>query len=52
MFVAMERVTYPNLAEAMVNCKKLDDFDCHFLAKIFLGIQVDMLRASFDWRGS
>ena len=52
MFVAMERAAYPTLARALANCRKLDDFDGHFLAKAMLTAQVDMLRAGIEWRGS
>ena len=36
----------------MAKCKKLDDFDAVFLAKVLLGIHVDLLRAGFSWFGT
>lgn len=36
----------------MQKCKKLDDFDAIFLAKIILSSHVELLRAGFDWFGT
>jgi serine/threonine protein kinase len=52
LFLSTEPVTFSNFKSALQKCKKLDDFDAIFIAKIILATHADLLRAGFDWFGT
>lgn len=52
MFIAQEQANICNLGQALAKCRKLDDNDSIFIAKLLLNAHVDLLRSDFHWFGT